>query len=641
MIDPTSSPLPESPQPKPSPSPLRIRARAIAVTFAAQAVLIAWTADSEIARGIYLICYALMMPTVLYLLAARLLQGWLERHEVLFSYVVLTGTLPIIGFGAMRFLLPGAGYLPYFSETQPQWARYLGAAARLPVLHDPAAIRGLYRGAEGVPWGAWLPFIGFWSVYLLALSGVWLGLAALLHRVWIRQERLTFPVAVLPLQLTDPRDDVLHRPLFWLGCAIPAVMQSLLALHDWFPAVPAVQLKAFDVRPLFFTSPPWSSIPDISIGFYPMAIGLAYFVPSHVSLSCWLFWLVAKLSYVGGAMAGLDSGGAGSSRFPFKEEQAAGAWIAFGLMALWTARRSLQSARSDLSDRADRSDNGQIRLWAGGAVACGGVCILMMLAAGMTGAMAALVLTVYVLYVVSGARVRAEAGGQWTFAPALWTPYRVATAALGSRDLGLQPLAAGAHFDLVHVDIRGQSLPYVLEGLKIADSAGIPWQTVLRWVGLGTVTALALGWWSSLSNFYAVGATTAHGNAYVLTKARIEMDQMHAAANSHAGPDTPGLGAMVFGATVTLLLAALRARFSGFPLHAVGYVLANTFTMNAFFVPFLLAWAAKVFIQRLGNITYRRSIPFFVGLILGDIATQAGWAIIGRILDKPVYQFLS
>ena len=28
----------------------------------------------------------------------------------------------------------------------------------------------------------------------------------------------------------------------------------------------------------------------------------------------------------------------------------------------------------------------------------------------------------YVLYVVSGARIRAEAGGQWTFSPALWTP---------------------------------------------------------------------------------------------------------------------------------------------------------------------------------------------------------------------------
>ena len=57
----------------------------------------------------------------------------------------------------------------------------------------------------------------------------------------------------------------------------------------------------------------------------------------------------------------------------------------------------------------------------------------MMAAAGMKWLMSGLVILVYVLYVVSGARVRAEAGGQWTFAPALWTPYRVATASMAAR----------------------------------------------------------------------------------------------------------------------------------------------------------------------------------------------------------------
>src|SRR2546423_620979 len=131
------------------PRAARIRPRALLITFAAQAVLIAWTADSEIARGIYLICYALMMPTVIYLLAARLLQRWLrlDSRELLFTYVVLTSTLPIIGFGAMRYLLPGAGFLRYFSQTQPQWLGYLGHLSRIPLPGDAAAIRGFYRGA--------------------------------------------------------------------------------------------------------------------------------------------------------------------------------------------------------------------------------------------------------------------------------------------------------------------------------------------------------------------------------------------------------------------------------------------------------------------------------------------------------------
>ena len=106
--------------------------------------------------------------------------------------------------------------------------------------------------------------------------------------------------------------------------------------------------------------------------------------------------------------------------------------------------------------------------------------------------------------------------------------------------------------------------------------------------------------------------------------------------------DGPGLTAMAFGGAVTLALAALRVRLAFFPLHPVGYVLANTLTVNAFFVPFFLAWLAKVLVQRFGgNPVYRRSLAFFVGLIFGDIVTQAGWTLIGRLLGVPIYQFLS
>ncbi len=79
-----------------------------------------------------------------------------------------------------------------------------------------------------------------------------------------------------------------------------------------------------------------------------------------------------------------------------------------------------------------------------------------------------------------------------------------------------------------------------------------------------------------------------------------------------------------------------------FGLSPVGYVLCNTFTMSSFVVPFFIAWAAKVTILRFfGHAAYRRSIPFFVGIALGDMVTQALWTIVGAMFDAPVYQFLS
>ena len=163
---------------RPSRGVLGTRARVLVLILVSQALMIWWVADSELARGIYLICYSLMMPTVLYLLLSRVLRRWLpfEDNELLLGYIVLTATLPIIGFGAMRFPIVGAGYLSYFAKNQPGWAQYVPALKSLPVLHDADAINGLYRGGVSVPWSAWIVPIAFWSAYLLALAGIWLCL---------------------------------------------------------------------------------------------------------------------------------------------------------------------------------------------------------------------------------------------------------------------------------------------------------------------------------------------------------------------------------------------------------------------------------------------------------------------------------
>jgi hypothetical protein len=617
-----------------------IRPRVAGLILVSQAVMVWWVADSEIARSIYLICYSLMMPTVLYLLLGRLLQRWLslERHELLLGYIVLTATIPIIGFGGLRFLAPGLGYLEYFAQLQPQWVKFLPHVPHLPLLHDPEAVRALYQGESGVPWQAWVLPIGFWSLYLLLLVGVWLGLAAILHRIWIHQERLSFPITVLPLQLTDPRDDLFRRPLFWLGFAVPAFLQSLLALHDWWPAIPAFQLKAYDIKPLLFTSPPWSAMPDLYVGFYPMAVGIAYFVPSSVSFSCWFFWLVTKLSSAVAAMYGLDTGGTAAARFPFREEQAAGAWITFAAMALWGAQRQWGSLMGSVAKEERRA----LRQMVGLAAGCVLLCAALMTTVGVPFQIALGTVTVYVAYVISGSRVRAEAGGPWTFAPLNWTPQRVMSALGSGTVMPDRGLVAAGHFDLMHVDIRAQSLPYLLEGLKIAESAGIRWRTVILWVAVGSVTALALGWWASLTNFYSLGAVTAKTNALTQHKVRIGMEAMDTLARTRSGWDQVGTTAMLFGGGITLLLTALRLHLLSFPFHPVGYVLANTLTLNAFFVPFLMAWLVKVLVQRFGgSILYRRSLAFFVGLTLGDIVIQAAWTIISRVLDVPVYQFLS
>jgi hypothetical protein len=276
------------------------------------------------------------------------------------------------------------------------------------------------------------------------------------------------------------------------------------------------------------------------------------------------------------------------------------------------------------------------------AAACVLLCAALMTTVGIPFLLALGTVAVYVAYVIAGSRVRAEAGGPWTFAPLSWTPQRVMAAFGSGAVMPDRGLVAAGHFDLMHVDMRAQSLPYLLEGFKIAETAGIRWRTVVVWVAIGSVTALALGWWSSLTSFYSLGAMTAKTNALTQHKVRIGMEAMNTLAQTRTGLDSVGVTAMAFGGGLTLLLTALRLRMLSFPFHPVGYVLANTLTLNAFFVPFLIAWLVKVLVQRFGgSLVYRRSLAFFVGLILGDIVIQAFWTLVSRLLGVPVYQFLS
>lgn len=64
--------------------------------------------------------------------------------------------------------------------------------------------------------------------------------------------------------------------------------------------------------------------------------------------------------------------------------------------------------------------------------------------------------------------------------------------------------------------------------------------------------------------------------------------------------------------------------------------------LNGFQVwfPFFIAWLVKWVVLRYGGLRfYRRALPFFLGLTLGDYTLGAIWTIIGVLWHVPTYQF--
>jgi len=91
------------------------------------------------------------------------------------------------------------------------------------------------------------------------------------------------------------------------------------------------------------------------------------------------------------------------------------------------------------------------------------------------------------------------------------------------------------------------------------------------------------------------------------------------------------------GAAVALTLGLLRMRFWWWPFHPVGYLAANSWGMHWFYSAFFLGWIAKSAVTRYGGLrAYRRTMPIAIGLIAGELMSEAVWAGVRLLLHHSV-----
>jgi len=98
-------------------------------------------------------------------------------------------------------------------------------------------------------------------------------------------------------------------------------------------------------------------------------------------------------------------------------------------------------------------------------------------------------------------------------------------------------------------------------------------------------------------------------------------------------PVAPNTGAMLHmggGALLVLALFVCRTWIPSFPLHPAGFVVASSWAMYMLWFSLFVGWSIKVPILRYGGINlYRKLLPFFLGLILGDCMNAIVWTIVG------------
>lgn len=561
-----------------------------------------------------------------------------SRRELLFIYMFLVVAVPVATFGILEMLIPWIVAPQYFATAE----NHFGDLARLrpawlsPV--DSEVVRTMFESAEGggVPWKAWGQPLGYWFTLLVLFFTTGMAAVALFYRRWTEEERLTFPLLFLPLDMTDEAEErgglraFFSNRLLWAAVGLVFVHHALNVLHAFDPNVKCLGSRYYLGQ--LFTEEPWTAFRPLTFFHRPQMIGFGYFVATDVLLTAWLTFLAQRFVVLGALVAGHQTPG-----FPFVQEQGTGAFVAMTLLLVWSGRRQLAAALHGLTHRRQVDDSrpafqpvAAVGTVLGFAVTCWWATL-----SGMSLTTAGVYLGLLLSFGFVYTRMRAETG-----VPSMWTfPFNQARATLTNvtgtaywAQDGFVNLTAVSSMSFLGRGYFTSLMGYQVDNFRTAQHVGLS----RRWTAAAMVGALVVGCLAGtffiLRDYYAFGALVLHGGTtsggYNVQCATAEWSWLARVFRQPDIPQVPKVRGAGAGLLVTLVLFGARRTWLRFPLNPIGYAMGLNYGY-CLWGPFLTVWVLKVALVRLGGARlYKQLMPFFLGLALGDLlAGGIMWAV--------------
>ncbi len=589
---------------------------------------------------------------------------------VIMTMLLVAAAVP--SSGLMRYLEPML-ITPYWHLRQFSWWKEitdLMPAWLVPTKDSYSPLVSNYwlgiDPAQGghVPWTAFILPAALWGILIAAILGAALFLAAIFRRQWVHHERLSYPLATIPLELMAPPETGKHynalwrNPILWTGVAIPVLVYLLAGLHGIFPSVPFINLQ-FDVRAAF-TDRPWDALPvhlEQAQVYFSM-IGICFFVPSEVAFSLWFFVVLDGCSRVFFARSSFDPGAQENAR-------GMGVYAAYFLGLLWLARGHLKTVAVSAWQNLPRPQDEPIsyRAMAIGWLSCMAAAWVWLIIMGMNVFMAAILLAAGTMLVTLMSRIVAETG-LFFVGPVFW-PNQIFSTLLGRGIVSVRSFYWSEFISRVfYADLRETLMPFATDALRMGDEIDpgsgttppatdpdppaaenkiiAPTQKPARtrwflWLAAALLISTLV---SAVMNHYlsyTTGRSTMDGWASDILP-REALGETYQFA--HSPPEVPlseSWGHFIFGGLMAVGLMAGRLMWASWPLHPIGLVLMDSSPMKIMWFSIFLGWGAKKLLLKYGGAAvFRRARPFFIGLILGEILSAGAWMAVGLISQGAI-----
>ena len=633
--------------------PCGITARSVALGTVLLIVHTCWLIYEELAlQHIGFPSYFTLVQTVIGILFvlmaansafARARPRWvLAPPELMVVFVMTTIGAIVTARNLLHYLFPTV-----------LWPRYMPAlaggpqtAANLPDFvspSDPEVVERFFVGTQEF-WAflrpdilvPWLLPLAFWGALFLLLLATSLCLASVVRRPWLDQERLPFPIVDLPVMMARANcaGALFGNRALASGFAASTLVLSMNYLSSMAPSVPGVRLGEQDIGTMYITTPPWSSVNPLLTVWWPYAIGLCYLIPLDVSFSCWFFFLVIRLLVVGATALGWRNQGSAQDleQFPFFGNAAEGAWIGMLAVIVWNARGFLREVVGAIVRRerirGDEHEAIPYRVALAGVLAGGALLVALGIAVGMRPHVALLALGLYFIATVVMARMYAQVSlpvfCMAFFSFTSWTTGFTGT--LGLTRAEAASLTTFYWFDRTHEQIP---MAHHLEAFVFADRLRQSKRAMLGIVLLSMVVAAGAGMVTLLQIYYDRGAASARVSGDSVWLAGVAWSRYTGWVDSPKPVEASALARMALSAAIVLSLSVARGAWIGLPLHPIGYLFATSFALEwGMWNVILVTWLVKALVVRYGGLRlYRATVPFFLGLVLGDAVAHFVWGV--------------
>ncbi len=562
-------------------------------------------------------------------------SGGLARAELLLIYSMMLIASAITTCGLSEYLLPIMGSWLYFATPENRWDDLFHPYIRDFLVPDDArAIKHFYEGlptGAPIPWDAWLlPLLG-WSALIVAVYFAMICVAVVLRRQWVEREKLIYPLAQLPLDMVRQSDESRLPPFFksvslWIGFAIPCLISSTNAFHNYFHVFPQIQLSSG--VSLFRDT---VHLPVVLS--FPV-LGFAYMINLDIAFSLWFCNVLVNVQKGLYGVLGITSGEAldtFSVNPPAIAHQEMGALIALVVLTLWVGRGHLKDVcRKAFFNAEDVDDSDEIlsyRVAVGGALASLGFAGIWLYLSGMPPLVALLFLLSAFAIFVALTRIVAESGVPEARTPMM--PQSFVATGIGTTAVGETGITALGFSFTWATELRVVVMASAAHALKLLDGQQGRHRPFFWALMLAVFVSMISSMWAILDLSYRYGGINLNrwffgGGARAPFESFVTRLLLNPTGPSWEGWFSTGIGAAIMGG---LMLA--RHYLTWWPLHPIGFPIAGLWLMSHSWFSIFLAWLCKAIVLKYwGPRGFRAVRPFFMGAILGQFASAGVWLVI-------------